>query len=988
MNTNVVFAVARRDLKSWFGNPTGYVFISLFVLLSVAALLMPGEFFRNNLATLDLLNQWFPAIAVVFTAAITMGTWASERSNGTQELLFTLPARDGELLVGKYLAALGVYTVSLLFLLTLAFGLAYLGSPDWGLLFANYLGFWLLGAMLIAASMLGSQLTDNMTVSLILGALVGALVVYSGDLLDAAGAGTNWIARGPRGQFLEFGRGMITSGGVVLFVGLLVTFLYLNLALLARRHHIAGGTEGLHRGARFVAMAATVGALTVIGTNVLPRFDSTVERIHSLSQESKQLIAALDGERPVFITAFVSENVPATLAQQKRTLLNLMDQFDHLGGSKIEQRVEVCEQGSQAAQDAEKNFKIQGRRSMIDEGGVAVETTVFLGFAVQCGTEEVVVPFVEGGLPLEYELMRSIRVAADAERKTVGVLKTDVELYGGFDFQTFAQKQRWQIVEDLMLQYEVENVDPDQDYPEGLDALIVPQPSSLQQEAMDRLQNWILAGNHALLLEDPAPMEAPGTAATDQKGGPRAQMMGQQQTPKGNFAAFLGKIGLDMPVRDVVWDLSYRTFAGGNLHPEFLFVQGDGYADDPITNGLDRTVMLFSGHVKPKQGVEGWSFQPLMQSPQPTELRAPWGEPVQVLGWEIEKPTEPDPEQKRFPAELKITVPTQQGFDAEAFCRRQVGRTFSLGGDLFGNEDDVRRLSIPRRVTAYRMLDAGSGARREARLRLDVDLEEDGNGVGYLVAGSLNGVIANMNLFVFNPFGGPQQLDPRRRQVPKPADYVLAARVEGPENAEGRRPRVIAIADLDLIGNQFFQIRRAFSDANMRFDNVTFVLNCIDTLAGDTDLIELRKRRPELRKLDAVEQAQQEFEQRWIGEKERAEEAAASELEEAQARLDAAVARVRDTDLDAQAKEIKIAEAQERENRTLAIKKEQIESQKQASIEMARHERDSQKLQLYNTYRFGMVGFAILPALLLGFVSFVRRRVRESAIVPQNRMVK
>ena len=48
MKKNVILAVARRDLRSWFGNPTGYVFIILFVVLAVAALLWPGEFFRNN----------------------------------------------------------------------------------------------------------------------------------------------------------------------------------------------------------------------------------------------------------------------------------------------------------------------------------------------------------------------------------------------------------------------------------------------------------------------------------------------------------------------------------------------------------------------------------------------------------------------------------------------------------------------------------------------------------------------------------------------------------------------------------------------------------------------------------------------------------------------------------------------------------------------------------------------------------------------------
>ncbi len=875
MNKNVILAVARRDLRSWFGNPTGYVFISLFVLLSVAALLLPGEFFRDNLATLDLLNKAFPWIAVLFTSAITMGTWSSERSNGTQELLFTLPARDSELLLGKFAASLGIYTVSLGFLLMLAVGLAFLGSPDWGLLFANYLGFFLLGALLLSVSMLGSQLTDNMTVSLILGGLCSAFVVGSGSLLQLMGADAAWYASGPRGQFEDFGRGMITSGGLLLFVGLTAAFLYLNLALLSRRHHIAGGKEGLHRGVRFAALAVGAAALAVVGVHKLPRLDSTVEGIHSLSAESRKLISQLDPKKPVIVQAFVSPDVPANLLQQKRNLLNLISQFDHLGGAAVEQRVVLTEPFSPEARDAEKNFKIMGQRSMVDEGGVSVEATVYLGFAVQCGAEEVVVPFVDAALPLEYELMRSIRVAAGQERKKIGVLKTDVELYGGFDFQTFAQKPRWQIVDELLLQYKVENVDADAEYPEGLDALVVPQPSSLVQEQMDRLEQWILAGNAALLLEDPAPLSAPGTAATDQKGGARASMMGGGGPQKGNFQTFLNRLGLRMTTGQVVWDLSYRTFAGGQLEPEFVFVDPRGYAkDDVVTDGLDRTVVMFGGHFQP-MAVEGFDFQPLLRSPLP------------------------DPRNRE-----------------------------------------------------------------------------------------MNGIVSTMDLFVFNPFGGSQQINPRRVNRPKPADYALAARVTGPEK-DGKRPRVIAVGDLDLIGNQFFGLRRMATDPNLRFDNVTFVLNCIDSLAGDESLIELRKRRPILRKLEAVEASQRDFEGAWITAKETAEDAAKQELDEAQKRLDDAVAELRNNpDLDAQSKEIRIQELEEKENRKLELKKAQIENDKLTKVEIARHQRDSQKRSLYNAYRLGMMALSILPALALGVLTFLRRRARESAIVPTNRMVK
>jgi len=80
MNSNVVRAVFRRDLGSWFGNPTGYVFIVLFVVLAAAALVFWPTFFQQNLANLDSLNTWYPVLLLLFVPAITMGMWATART--------------------------------------------------------------------------------------------------------------------------------------------------------------------------------------------------------------------------------------------------------------------------------------------------------------------------------------------------------------------------------------------------------------------------------------------------------------------------------------------------------------------------------------------------------------------------------------------------------------------------------------------------------------------------------------------------------------------------------------------------------------------------------------------------------------------------------------------------------------------------------------------------------------------------------------------
>lgn len=280
---SVIRAIARRELGSYLGNPAGYVFLTLFIAATGAGAFLQAGFFARNLADLALLNKVMPAILMLFVPAVTMNVWAEERRRGTDELLLTMPVRDIEVVLGKYLGALGIYTVGLAFALAHVVVLSRLGDPDLGLMFATYLGYWLVGVAFVGVGLLASMFSANATVAFILGALGCAGLVFAGTAPWADGivgcavvagiATLGWVAFQGTGEgagyaavgggvialivwltgssnnfeetfaklgvdrhFYGFGEGLVRLGDIAYFVGIAVVVLYLCTFMLGRRH--------------------------------------------------------------------------------------------------------------------------------------------------------------------------------------------------------------------------------------------------------------------------------------------------------------------------------------------------------------------------------------------------------------------------------------------------------------------------------------------------------------------------------------------------------------------------------------------------------------------------------------------------------------------------------------------------------------------------------------------------------------------------------
>ncbi len=222
-------AILGRELRAYFDSPIAYVFLVAFAGAALFTFFNVESFFARGVADLRGLFGPLPFVMILLVPAITMRLWSEEQKQGTLEVLLTLPVRDHELVLGKFLASWILLGAGLALTLVLAISVGFLGRLDWGPVIGGYLGALLLGAAYLAAGQFLSALTENQILAFILALLV-CLALYGIGTEAFAGlfadrTATVLRAIGTGSRFQSIARGVIDVRDLAYYASLTAVFL-------------------------------------------------------------------------------------------------------------------------------------------------------------------------------------------------------------------------------------------------------------------------------------------------------------------------------------------------------------------------------------------------------------------------------------------------------------------------------------------------------------------------------------------------------------------------------------------------------------------------------------------------------------------------------------------------------------------------------------------------------------------------------------------
>lgn len=231
-----MYAIFKRELNAYFDSPLGYVFLSVYFLFA-------GFFFFNynlygNTTDMRALFDMMFTVTIFLIPILTMRLMSEDRKAKTDQLLLMAPVTTTEIVLGKFLASVIVYLLSMCITLIMALVLNTFAPIEWAVVLGHFIGLFLLGSTLIAIGMFISSLTENQIIAAVGGFCVGFFLM----LLDTIGNAINnsflasvFSEMSFHTRYQNFTLGIFSISDVIFFISVTVLFVYFSIMAIERR---------------------------------------------------------------------------------------------------------------------------------------------------------------------------------------------------------------------------------------------------------------------------------------------------------------------------------------------------------------------------------------------------------------------------------------------------------------------------------------------------------------------------------------------------------------------------------------------------------------------------------------------------------------------------------------------------------------------------------------------------------------------------------
>lgn len=228
-------AIFKREFKNYFTSPLGYVVLTVFALFE-------GFYFYylfiNQYGDISTLFSFMTTIVMFLCPILTMRLMSEDKRLKVDQALLTAPVSLWGIIMGKFLAAMAVYTISFSFTFISQIIFAFFTAPDWVIYFGNLFGILLLGAALIAVGIFISSLTESQMVSAVVSFGVVLFVMLIDTIAEAIGVEVikNVLAKlSFYTRYANFSRGILDFSDLFFFISIIALFLFLAVRVLEKK---------------------------------------------------------------------------------------------------------------------------------------------------------------------------------------------------------------------------------------------------------------------------------------------------------------------------------------------------------------------------------------------------------------------------------------------------------------------------------------------------------------------------------------------------------------------------------------------------------------------------------------------------------------------------------------------------------------------------------------------------------------------------------